>query len=157
MANNISRRAFVTKMAVKYRGLGQILVSLLVAVLFAWLIVVVLQFLCGMTLQSWMLIGCIALLTVLVHGIRWWAEHVYVGLSPFGNALCTSAGEIARIIAFIVIGIYVWDAFNNNEMGKAISMSVVGVLSLGERVHERYVQTLSEQSATGQSGQGVRQ
>lgn len=144
MASNISRRTFVAKCLLS-----------IVAVLFALLIVAVLQFVSGITLQSWMLIGCIALLTVLDRGLRWWGERVYVGLSPFGKALCTSGGEIVRVIAFIVIGIYVWNAFNNNEIGKAISMSVVGVLSLGERVHERYVQTLRQQSAAGQSGQPV--
>jgi hypothetical protein len=137
MAEHIARHEFLTLGVAKCRKPVRIAFRLLIPVVIAWLALLTFQVLRAITIDGWVLIGCIALLAVALSAARWAALTVYARLSPRNKAVCRASAEAFRTLTLVAVGILAWHKIRTGHM---VLGTVVGAFVVLEAIRTGYRQ-----------------
>jgi hypothetical protein len=140
MAGGLTRRQFLKIAGEKARGLFRTVVPFSVIVVGAWIAIVAIQVVRGITLEGWEMIGCVVLAAMLFAAVRRGAVRVYSSLPKRGKALCDAAGEAIAMLYLVAAGILVWQQFQAGETAGAVLISLFMLAWIVKRARKVYDQ-----------------
>lgn len=147
MSEELSRRELLVAVWRKVRTPFRVLTRVVALGLCAWILMLFVELVRGVTLNGWGLMGGILLGICLLAFVRWLAGRIYDRFSVRGKALCDAISEVTDTVAIICIGILAWDMIRTDGVASAIVPITALVMITKQKGQEVYRQKSGEQAS----------